>query len=333
MQGKANTTAEFTFNGFLFGHNDMVTSIVAGNDSGADDDIILVSGSRDKTLIIWNLNASEASNEFGIPYKCLTGHNHFVTDLAMSNDNCFVISSSWDKTLRLWDISYGRCMLRFVGHTKEIHSVCFSADNRQIFSGGSEKSIRIWNTLAECKVKSDHHNHTNWISKVRYSNSGKNSYYASVGRDGRLKIWNGIFKLYASIKAHENYINALALSTNGQYIATGGKDKTVKIWDYTDLSAPSEVYKTDSEVNDLAFNTKFQWIAAALEDKVLIWDILNKEGTPFIELHPNMLPDAAEDAKPPKCTCLAWSANSQRLYVGCNDGAIRVYSIQISTTD
>ena len=333
MQNDTQTTAEFTFDGFLFGHGDQVTSIVSGTTDDASDDTILVSGSRDKTLIIWNLNTTEASNEFGIPYKCLTGHNHFVTDLTISNDNCYVISSSWDKTLRLWDIRYGRCMERFVGHTKEIHSVTFSSDNRQIFSGGSEKNIRIWNTLGECKVKSDHNNHTNWVSKIRYSSSGKNIYYASVGRDGRLKIWNGIFKLHASIKAHENYINALALSTNGQYIATGGKDKTVKIWNYTDLTAPTQEYKTESVVNDLAFNTKFQWIAAALENKILIWDIMNKDGTPFIDLEPEALPGADEGAVKPKCTCLAWSSNRQRLYVGCNDGVIRVYSINISTAD
>lgn len=329
MENKERS-AQFKFEGFLFGHSGQVTSIVAGNSETQEDDTVLVSGSRDKTLMIWKLTPNEDETEFGIPLKCLTGHNHFVSDLTISNDNCYVISSSWDKTLRLWDIRFGRCLERFVGHTKEIHTVCFSADNRQIFSGGSEKDIRIWNTLGDCKVKSDHYNHNNWVSKVRYSESVKNSYYASVGRDGRLKIWNGIFKLYASIKAHDNYINALALSTTGQFIATGGKDKTVKIWNFNDLKEPTQVYKTESEVNGLCFNTKYQWIAAALDTRVVIWDISNKDGGHLFSFEAEALPEAAEDAKAPKCTCVAWSGNNERLYVGCADGTIRTYSITVN---
>lgn len=322
--------AQINFEGFLFGHSDVVTSIVTGNSDSHEDDTVLVSGSRDKTLLIWQLTPSDSdSQEFGIPFKSLTGHNHFVSDLTISNDNCYVISSSWDKTLRLWDIRYARCLERFVGHTKEIHTVCFSADNRQIFSGGSERDIRIWNTLGDCKVKSDHFNHTNWVSKVRYSDSVKNSYYASVGRDGRLKIWNGIFKLYASIKAHENYINALALSTNGKYIATGGKDKQVKIWDYTDLSQPANVYKTDSEVADLAFNTKYQWIAAALGSRVFVWDIASKDTQPMFVVDVEQVPNTKEGTKAPTATCVAWSGNNERLYIGCADGTIRVYTITV----
>jgi len=42
---------EFVYVGDLIGHNGAVTSIVAGK--GTKDIPILVSGSRDKSLIIW----------------------------------------------------------------------------------------------------------------------------------------------------------------------------------------------------------------------------------------------------------------------------------------
>jgi len=316
------------FEGFLKGHNGRVTSICIG--ANGSDDSVLVTGSRDRTVITWNLNSDEETtddNLFGYPLRSLTGHNHFVTDLTMSKDNNYVISSSWDKTLRLWDINQGRCLESFVGHAKEVSSVCFSFDNRQIFSGGFENNIRIWNTLGDCKVVSDYHNHTNWVSKIRYSQSQKASYYASVGRDGRLKIWNGIFKLFASIKAHDNYINALALNTNGQFIATGGKDNEVAVWDYFNLKEPARRYSTNSEVNDLSFNNNYQWLAAACDSGIYVWDISKKEDTePFV-----FIPAAElENEQTPKCTSIAWSANSTRFYVGCEDGAIRVYTISLA---
>ena len=323
------TEATFEFSGFLMGHNGQVTSIACGSTTG-DEDTVLVSGSRDKTLIIWDLTTRLQENHYGEPFKALTGHSHFVTDLTLSSDKSYLISSSWDKSLRLWDVRYARCLERFVGHNKEVHSVTFSSDNRQIFSGGSEKNLFIWNTLGQCKVKSEHNNHLGWVSKVRYSQSRKNDYYASVGRDGRLKIWSGIFKLYASIKAHDNYINALAISTNGQYIATGGKDQNIRIWDYNDLSKPYQDLKTDSEVHALDFNTHFMWVAAATDNKIKVYDIMKKEELCVLSQDPEMPEEADEHTPKPRCTSIKWSSNSKKLYVGCSDGHIRVYDVIIS---
>lgn len=58
--------------------------------------------------MIWNLYNDNKDGKYGVPYRCLTGHNHFVSDLALSNDNSYLISSSWDKTLRLWDLKTGK---------------------------------------------------------------------------------------------------------------------------------------------------------------------------------------------------------------------------------
>jgi guanine nucleotide-binding protein subunit beta-2-like 1 protein len=324
----ATSNCSITFEGFLKGHNGQVTSLVSGNSTGSQAGEILVSGSRDKTLIIWNLAEKEDGN-YGVPFRSLTGHNNFVSDLTISNDNFYVISSSWDKTMRLWDIRYGTCIKRFASAgDKEIHSVTFSSDNRQIISGGSLRDLRIWNTVGQCKVKNDKNNHNGWVSKVRYSSSSKNPYFASAGRDGRLKIWNNLFKLYASIKAHENYINALAISTNSRYLATGGRDQEVKIWDYANLSEAHTTYKVDSEVYDLAFNNQFEWLAVALDGKVVIFDINNKEKAIAVQALTPV--NGHEEFKLPKATSLKWSTDSTKLYVGCSDGHIRVYGIEVS---
>lgn len=267
----------------------------------------------------------------GLPWKCLTGHNHFVTDLTISNDNTFVISSSFDKTMRLWDLRSGKCVREFKGHNKEVWTVSFSSDNRQIFSGGADKTMYLWNTLAECKMTSSTppnppHDHSDWVSKIRFSQSAKTHYYASVGWDGRLKIWSGIFKLTASIKAHDSYINALAISRNGMYIATGGKDQIVKIWDYVDLKKPFMEYKCDSLINSLAFNTNYQWLAVATDNSVKIWDISTDSPNLFAQIK---VQSDDERAKPEKCISVCWSANGKRIYVGCSDGMIRVYNVTV----
>lgn len=39
---------------------------------------MLLSGSRDKTLIIWNLTRDDSS--YGFPKRALRGHSHIVSD-------------------------------------------------------------------------------------------------------------------------------------------------------------------------------------------------------------------------------------------------------------
>ncbi|RYG59364.1 hypothetical protein EON64_20305, partial [archaeon] len=80
-------------------------------------------------MIVWSLNREEAN--YGTARRALRGHNHFVSDIAISSDGQFALSGSWDTTLRLWEISTGKCTRRFVGHTKDVLSVAFSSDNRQ----------------------------------------------------------------------------------------------------------------------------------------------------------------------------------------------------------
>merc|ERR1712032_1605105 len=122
---------------------------------------------------------------------------------------------------------------------------------------------------------------------------------------GRLKIWTGIFKLYASIKAHDSYINALALSTNGRYIATGGgSDNSVKIWNYNDLSTTPYI-------------ESFQYLAVAYDGGFLVRSISAKEDESEVtRVEPLEEEDREEDdiikrSKGPRCTSVTWSSNGQ----------------------
>jgi len=82
---------------------------------------------------VWNVYNEVEDDEVkqcGVPHKSMRGHNHFVSDIALSSDNLFLVSSSWDKTCRLWDLRTCKATRNFVGHTKEVFTVAFSPDNR-----------------------------------------------------------------------------------------------------------------------------------------------------------------------------------------------------------
>ena len=72
-------------------HEGWVTSIA----TPIDNSDILLSSSRDKTVILWNLTREEGS--YGFPQRSLRGHSHFVQDVVISFDGQFALSASWDK--------------------------------------------------------------------------------------------------------------------------------------------------------------------------------------------------------------------------------------------
>jgi WD40 repeat protein len=131
MSGISET---LTLRGTLKGHGDWVTSLA----TTPEDPNLLLSSSRDKSVVVWQLLHSGGggeNNSYGFARRALRGHSHFVSDVVISSDGAFALSASWDSELRLWDIATGKTTRRFVGHDKDVLSVAFSVDNRQIVSG------------------------------------------------------------------------------------------------------------------------------------------------------------------------------------------------------
>lgn len=306
--------------GTLKGHNGWVTQVA----TTARYPDMLVSASRDKTIILWKLTRDETS--YGIPQRSLHGHGHFVTDVVMSSDGQFALSGSWDKTLRLWDLNAGKTTRQFVSHTKDVLSVAFSADNRQIVSGGRDKTIKLWNTLAQCKYTIQEDCHSDWVSCVRFSPSNQNPIIVSCGWDKVVKVWNlANCKLKTNHIGHNGYLNAVTVSPDGSLCASGGKDGMAMLWD---LNEGKHLYTLEgnNEINAMCFSPNRYWLCAAVGPVIKIWDLEDKREVD--ELKPDVIQSGR--AAPPQCISLTWSADGQTLYAGYTDNVIRVWQVAVA---
>lgn len=303
----------------LKGHGGWVTAIATTVEA---PDMVL-SASRDKSIIMWNLVREES--RYGYAQKRLTGHSHYVQDVAISSDGQFALSGSWDGTLRLWDLNSGTTTRRFVGHTKDVLSVAFSADNRQIVSGSRDKTINLWNTLGQCKFTIDEEGHKEWVSCVRFSPNLSIPLIVSAGWDKVVKVWNLTHcKLRSNFLGHTGYVNTVTVSPDGSLCASGGKDGTAMLWDLTEGRHLSSLDAGDI-IHALVFSPIRYWLCAATASTIKIWDLESKVCVE--ELRPEIPPSNNKKAVPIQCISLAWSADGTTLFAGYTDNIIRVWTV------
>lgn len=94
---------------------------------------IAISGSRDSTLIVWNI-------ESGKQICLLEGHQKSIRALKVAGNKA--ASASYDHTCKIWNIDTGECLHTLSGHLHQLYSVDF--DGFQVVTGSLDGSARLW---------------------------------------------------------------------------------------------------------------------------------------------------------------------------------------------
>ena len=322
------STFSIEYLGLLEGHGGAVTSLVCGENS--DGSPLLLSGSRDKSIIQWELNFEGTKISYkddqdntkekilvGKPLKSLHGHNHFVSSLALNSDNTKLVSGSWDKTIRLWDIASCKSDLLFKGHTKDVLCVGFSHDERLIFSGGMDNSLKYWNTKGDLRY--DNNQFNGWVSCILNIQKGKNNYIAVGCWDGTVKILNSEYNLDREIPGGEYAVTSLSTDDDGDFLFIGYKDGTVVVYNIQDERSENEEdnikqkIETGVDINAILFESKFFEIFAIGTSKGLQIRKVKGEKKPVFE------------DKFGACLSLCYDKSKSYLFAGFIDGTIRVY--------
>jgi WD40 repeat protein len=98
---------------------------------------LLASGSRDRTVRLWN---SETAEELAT----LCGHSDTVVALGFTPDGRTLISAGADGVFKLWDVATRRLVRSFDFHIGRVRCVAISPDGLTAATGGTDHSVLLW---------------------------------------------------------------------------------------------------------------------------------------------------------------------------------------------
>ena len=123
----------------LRGHQHSIKTLVCQEKRGDSTPPLIVSGSWDMTIIIWDFATLKMAHQ-------LMGHENKIRglDISLSPHPC-IISGGDDKQLIVWSSESGTCLLKSINHHSNIVTcVSILEGSGLVASGSSDKTIELW---------------------------------------------------------------------------------------------------------------------------------------------------------------------------------------------
>jgi WD40 repeat protein/endonuclease YncB( thermonuclease family) len=243
----------------LRGHTNAVQALAITPDGKT-----LVSGSKDRTLKLWDLTT-------GKEWATLQGHRGFVESVAISADGKTLASGGHDTQIKLWHLAAGRELLPLEGQPSRIGALAFSPDGKLLASGGYDQTVRLWD-LGTHKQRGVLSGHGGAVLGLAFSPDGK--LLAAGSNRGTVTLWDVASGTERVVLTQNDNVSAVAFSPDGKTLAAGGNYRGVRLWEVATGLERARLVGQTPRVISLALAAEGRLLAASGHGGIVeLWDL------------------------------------------------------------
>ena len=188
---------------------------------------LLASGGQDYSLRLWDVSTGQA-------LKTFRGEVYEVLSVAFSPDGRVLASSSQDRAIGLWNVASGECTQSLYGHQSSVWSVVFSpvGDSQSskfgqtLVSYSTDTTAKFWDLSSrQCYRTLPVSSGPQWGA---FSPDGR--VWATGDEQYVVRLWHiSSGEVLRSLEGHTNWVFSLDFSSDGQLLASGSADQTVRV--------------------------------------------------------------------------------------------------------
>ncbi len=272
-------------------------------------DSMYATSATDAIVRVWNAHSGQNLCSY-------REHMGVIKHMARSPVNTRIASVSEENKIRVWDGSTSKTLSIYPGDPRPgfspniVQLLAWSHDGRFLAAAGT-RYINVWNTdenrvIARVRSKAAFGYHA-----LCWSPDGKS---LAVTQANTVLIYRLDAKLKATYYHYNAQICAVAWSPDGRYLASGGYDRRVHVWDIQDSKFIGAYQNHIQPVSALAWAPDSRHIASgSLATNVDIWDAMT--GWNLVSYH----------AYAGDVLALAWSPDGRSILSGGSDRRVYVW--------
>jgi WD40 repeat protein len=236
-------------------------------------DGMLLASAGQNSLTIWSRSSGQytpRTQSEGDTFRCL----------AFSPDGQTLALGCDDGSIRLWDSNTGEQKSRLPGHSDVVRSLSFSPDGRFLASSGQDREVVLWDAVRFERIRSLSNAGCNPVQIVAYSPDGR---HVAVGELSASPVDVTLVdpntgEVHKRLTGHRFGVNAMAFSPDGEFLATAGGDRCIKLWNLKDGKEQITLNDGIGCIKSLAFSGDGSWLAFAGSDyTVRMWDVSRQQ--------------------------------------------------------
>ncbi|RMX68897.1 hypothetical protein DD238_003813 [Peronospora effusa] len=164
------------------------------------------------------------------------------------------------------------------GHRRAVNRICWhTTDWNVLISGSQDGTVKLWDKRGG-KVVSTYQPKSESVRDVRASPFHSNK-FAAAFENGIVQVWDMRKNTQPELKftAHKGLVLSIDWHpTDANVLASGGRDRYVKIWELGDVRQPKQTIQTIASVGRVAWRptcvTHIATSASLMDNSIHVWD-------------------------------------------------------------